>query len=95
MSECNCAMSGHHTRLLCVGQAAGAPRAVPWLKFMQSSAVWAVIVAHFCFNYGYYVLLAWLPRCAECLECTLGRLQGNSCSCPCQLILIQHGAEAR
>mmetsp|Transcript_20703 Transcript_20703/g.62399 ORF Transcript_20703/g.62399 Transcript_20703/m.62399 type:complete len:551 (+) Transcript_20703:239-1891(+) len=43
------------------GQAAGAPRAVPWLKFMQSSAVWAVIVAHFCFNYGYYVLLAWLP----------------------------------
>lgn len=36
-------------------------KAVPWGKFLQSSAVWAVIVAHFCFNYGYYVLLAWLP----------------------------------
>lgn len=34
---------------------------VPWGTFLRSHAVWAVIVAHFCFNWGYYTLLAWLP----------------------------------
>ncbi|KAL4857945.1 putative anion transporter 6 [Chlorella vulgaris] len=34
---------------------------VPWGTFLRSPAVWAVIVAHFCFNWGYYTLLAWLP----------------------------------
>ena len=34
---------------------------VPWRKFGASPAVWAVVCAHFCFNYGYYTLLAWLP----------------------------------
>ena len=34
---------------------------VPWGKFLRSPAVWAVIVAHFCYNWGYYTLLAWLP----------------------------------
>lgn len=44
-----------------------APSAVgpPWRKFMASPAVWAVIVTHFCFNYGYYTLLAWLPSYFE------------------------------
>lgn len=50
-------------------------RAVPWGKFLQSSAVWAVIVAHFCFNYGYYVLLAWLP---SFFQLALGLDIGNS-----------------
>lgn len=34
---------------------------VPWGEFLKSPAVWAVIVAHFCYNWGYYTLLAWLP----------------------------------
>lgn len=38
---------------------------VPWGKFLASKAVWAVIVAHFCFNWGYYTLLAWLPSYFE------------------------------
>ena len=47
--------------------ASRAPSAVgpPWRKFMASPAVWAVIVTHFCFNYGYYTLLAWLPSYFE------------------------------
>jgi MFS family permease len=33
----------------------------PWRQLLSSSAVWAIIVAHFCANWGTYVLLAWLP----------------------------------
>ena len=40
---------------------AAAPLDVPWGKFLRSPAVWAVSVAHFCYNWGYYTLLAWLP----------------------------------
>mmetsp|Transcript_9107 Transcript_9107/g.23324 ORF Transcript_9107/g.23324 Transcript_9107/m.23324 type:complete len:203 (-) Transcript_9107:131-739(-) len=32
---------------------------------MKSSAVWAVVTAHFCHNWGYYTLLAWLPSYFE------------------------------
>ncbi|KAL6755902.1 carbohydrate transporter [Haematococcus lacustris] len=38
---------------------------VPWLAFFSSPPVWAVTVAHFCFNWGYYTLLAWLPSYFE------------------------------
>lgn len=38
---------------------------VPWGLFLASAPVWAVIVAHFCFNWGYYTLLAWLPSYFE------------------------------
>ncbi|KIZ04724.1 putative anion transporter 6 [Monoraphidium neglectum] len=41
------------------------PEAVPWGAFMTSAPVWAVTVAHFCFNWGYYTLLAWLPSYFE------------------------------
>lgn len=34
---------------------------VPWKAFLSSSAVWAIIVAHFCTNWSMYVLLSWLP----------------------------------
>jgi sugar phosphate permease len=30
-------------------------------EFLSSKPVWAIIVCHFCFNWGNYVLLAWLP----------------------------------
>ena len=38
---------------------------VPWGAFFKSTPVWAITVAHFCFNWGYYVLLAWLPSYFE------------------------------
>jgi ACS family sodium-dependent inorganic phosphate cotransporter len=38
---------------------------VPWAEFFKCPAVWAVTVAHFCFNWGYYTLLAWLPSYFE------------------------------
>ena len=38
---------------------------VPYGEFMTSIPVWAITVAHFCFNWGYYTLLAWLPSYFE------------------------------
>eukprot|EP00741_Cyanophora_paradoxa_P007706 tig00001187_g7455.t1 len=37
------------------------PRVVPWATFFRTPAVWAQIVAHFCGNWGYYILLSWMP----------------------------------
>lgn len=45
--------------------AAAKPGSVPWGQFFRSPPVWAVTVAHFCFNWGYYTLLAWLPSYFE------------------------------
>ena len=38
---------------------------VPYGEFFKSMPVWAVTVAHFSFNWGYYTLLAWLPSYFE------------------------------
>lgn len=35
--------------------------AVPWRRLFSSSAVWALIINHFCSNWSLYMLLAWLP----------------------------------
>jgi MFS transporter, ACS family, solute carrier family 17 (sodium-dependent inorganic phosphate cotransporter), other len=45
-SICKQATNGGSTGASAADPAAG----LPWGKFMQSSAVWAVIVAHFCFK---------------------------------------------
>jgi ACS family sodium-dependent inorganic phosphate cotransporter len=34
---------------------------VPWNQLLTHSAVWALIVNHFCSNWSLYMLLAWLP----------------------------------
>ena len=33
----------------------------PWVEFFTSIHVWAIIVAHFCNNWGFYTLLTCLP----------------------------------
>ena len=33
----------------------------PMLALLRTPAVWAIVVSHFCANWGTYVLLAWLP----------------------------------
>lgn len=48
-----------------VADSDGAVGALPWGAFFTSAPVWAIIVAHFCFNWGYYTLLAWLPSYFE------------------------------
>jgi len=34
---------------------------VPWLSIVKSLPVWAVAIAHFTNNWGYYTLLTCLP----------------------------------
>jgi MFS transporter, ACS family, solute carrier family 17 (sodium-dependent inorganic phosphate cotransporter), other len=35
---------------------------VPWGKIFRSAAVWVLVFNHFCSNWGFYVILSWLPR---------------------------------
>jgi ACS family sodium-dependent inorganic phosphate cotransporter len=36
-------------------------REIPWRAIFSKSPVWAIVVGHFCNNWGLYVLLSWLP----------------------------------
>ena len=40
-----------------------APRAlaIPWGRIAREKAVWAIALAHFCSNFGFNILLLWLP----------------------------------
>ncbi len=42
-------------------EAPSADRTIPWRRLLKSTAVWAIIINHFCSNWALYVLLAWLP----------------------------------
>lgn len=35
--------------------------AIPWAKIAREKAVWAIVLAHFCSNFGFNILLLWLP----------------------------------
>jgi ACS family sodium-dependent inorganic phosphate cotransporter len=35
--------------------------AIPWGVIMREKAVWAIAIAHLCNNFGFYILLLWLP----------------------------------
>jgi ACS family sodium-dependent inorganic phosphate cotransporter len=49
-------------RTIRAGAEASAPSTRPPLSaLLGSSAVWAIVVCHFCNNWGGYVLLSWLP----------------------------------
>ncbi len=34
---------------------------VPWARILGEPAVWAIVLAHFCSNFGFNILLLWLP----------------------------------
>jgi hypothetical protein len=35
--------------------------AIPWGKLLSRKEVWAIIVCHFCHNWGTFILLTWMP----------------------------------
>jgi ACS family sodium-dependent inorganic phosphate cotransporter len=46
--------------------AAGRPEmplaaAIPWGAILSEPAVWAIVIAHLCNNFGFYIILLWLP----------------------------------
>jgi ACS family sodium-dependent inorganic phosphate cotransporter len=34
---------------------------IPWAAIAREKAVWAIVLAHFCSNFGFNILLLWLP----------------------------------
>lgn len=38
-----------------------APANIPWSKLLSRKEVWAIIVCHFCHNWGTFILLTWMP----------------------------------
>jgi MFS transporter, ACS family, solute carrier family 17 (sodium-dependent inorganic phosphate cotransporter), other len=42
--------------------AAVANPVVPWGRILRSAPVWVLVFNHFCSNWGFYVILSWLPR---------------------------------
>jgi len=34
---------------------------IPWGAILREKAVWAIIIAHTCNNFGFYIVLLWLP----------------------------------
>ncbi len=34
---------------------------IPWATIAREKAVWAIVLAHFCSNFGFNILLLWLP----------------------------------
>jgi ACS family sodium-dependent inorganic phosphate cotransporter len=35
--------------------------AIPWRGIFTEKAVWAIVIAHLCNNFGFYIILLWLP----------------------------------
>ena len=35
--------------------------AIPWRAILGEKAVWAIVIAHTCNNFGFYIVLLWLP----------------------------------
>jgi ACS family sodium-dependent inorganic phosphate cotransporter len=54
----------HPTELQFIrGNAPLAPKneKIPWGLLLSKAPVWAIIINHFCSNWGFYVILTWLP----------------------------------
>uniref|UniRef100_A0ACD5Y1U1 Uncharacterized protein n=1 Tax=Avena sativa TaxID=4498 RepID=A0ACD5Y1U1_AVESA len=34
---------------------------IPWMLILSKPAVWALIISHFCHNWGTFILLTWMP----------------------------------
>ncbi|XP_020219232.1 ascorbate transporter, chloroplastic [Cajanus cajan] len=49
-------------RLILEGNASNAPVSdIPWKLILSKAPVWALIISHFCHNWGTFILLTWMP----------------------------------
>uniref|UniRef100_A0A2P2L3T1 Uncharacterized protein MANES_05G033500 n=2 Tax=Rhizophora mucronata TaxID=61149 RepID=A0A2P2L3T1_RHIMU len=55
-------LSAHEKRLILDGNLAKEPVSViPWKLILSKAPVWALIISHFCHNWGTFILLTWMP----------------------------------
>jgi MFS transporter, ACS family, solute carrier family 17 (sodium-dependent inorganic phosphate cotransporter), other len=60
--ESACGVSAAELAEIRVGRSVvDAAEAIPWGKIFREPAVWAIVTAHLCNNFGFYLLLLWLP----------------------------------
>ncbi len=54
---------GEHERSLIRAGRPKTPLAdrIPWRRILAEKAVWAIVLAHLCNNFGFYIILLWLP----------------------------------
>lgn len=49
-------------RLILEGSVSKAPVSdIPWKLILSKAPVWALIISHFCHNWGTFILLTWMP----------------------------------
>lgn len=73
---CHCLLASSHTHALpapplCLPQpqsyiqantsSSEKPKSIPWKLLLSRKEVWAIIVCHFCHNWGTFILLTWMP----------------------------------
>jgi ACS family sodium-dependent inorganic phosphate cotransporter len=44
-------------------------KSIPWGKLLSRKEVWAIIVCHFCHNWGTFILLTWMPTYYNQVRC--------------------------
>ena len=54
-------ISSEELRLIAATAGTDERIAVPWRELARLPAIWAVVINHFCFGWGLYVMLSWLP----------------------------------
>lgn len=47
---------------------------IPWSLILSKAPVWALIVSHFCHNWGTFILLTWMPTYYNQVSFMLRRL---------------------
>jgi ACS family sodium-dependent inorganic phosphate cotransporter len=55
-------ISAAEKKLITSQSTVGEPvKAIPWKLILSKPPVWALIVSHFCHNWGTFILLTWMP----------------------------------
>lgn len=44
---------------------------IPWRLILSKAPVWALIVSHFCHNWGTFILLTWMPTYYNQVQITI------------------------
>lgn len=55
-------LSSDEKRLILGGKVSKEPvSSIPWRLILSKAPVWALIISHFCHNWGTFILLTWMP----------------------------------
>lgn len=55
-------LSEQEKRLIMGGSVSKEPvTSIPWKLILSKAPVWALIISHFCHNWGTFILLTWMP----------------------------------